>query len=92
MILRGRSQCHNLIPQVEGASVVSLYHERKEPVSYPYTMRGRSQCCFCRLIGAKQKELDRNVALMLLEHTLELRIGYSKDTGDGSLKTLKMAT
>ena len=28
----------------------------------------------------------------LPQQMLELRIGYSKDTGDGSLKMLKMAT
>ena len=36
---------HILIPWEEGASIESVYHERKEPVSNPYTMRGRNQCC-----------------------------------------------
>ena len=39
--MRGRSQYRILIPREEGASIVSLCHERKEQVSYPYTMRGR---------------------------------------------------
>ena len=29
-------------------------------------------CCFCRLTGAKRRELDRNVALILVGHPHEV--------------------
>ena len=30
------------------------------------------RCCFCRLTGAKRRELDRNVALILVRHPHEV--------------------